>query len=41
MNLKFFFLPFLQNMHIEGNTPVAHGNSGGVFSDRVEILLDL
>ena len=36
-----FFLPVLQNIHIEGNTPVAHGNNGDVFSDRVEIAVDL
>ena len=41
MNLIFFFLPLLQNIHIEGNTPVANGNNGDVVSDRVEILVDL
>ena len=41
MNLQFFFLPLLQNIHIEGNTPVAHGNNGDVFSDRDEVLIDL
>ena len=41
MNLQFFFLPLLQNIHIEGNTPVVGGNNGDVFSDQVEILVDL
>ena len=36
-----FFLPLLQNIHIEGNTPVAHGINGDVFSDRAEVLIDL
>ena len=41
MNLQFFFLPLLQNIHIGGNAPVADGNNGDVFSDRVEILVNL
>ena len=36
-----FFFPLLQNIHIGVNTPVAYGNNGDVFSDRVEILVDL
>ena len=41
MILQFFFLPLLQNIHIGGNTPNEDGNNGDIFSDRVEILLDL
>ena len=41
MNFQFFFLPLLQNIHKGGNTPVADANNGDVFSDRVEILIDL
>ena len=36
-----FFLPLLKNIHIGGNTPVKYGNNGDVFSDGVEILVDL
>ena len=31
----------LKNIHIGGNTPVKYGNNGDVFSDGVEILVDL
>ena len=38
---EIFFLLLLQYIHIGGNTPVANGNNGDVFSARAEILVDL